>query len=462
MLRPPLVVPPVGAGGIISLGEFSGTDAPVLSLTDHIVTDDLFAIYNFLNPDVVGANSTEYKLLNCANKVENNAQLITDSPEKVFDKGLGVAQLKGIARHRYKDSTVYLSGLGSVVKLPDTADFQDFLYDGNGRGASIDTWVHIPNYGSLYSGGVEYTGNTDGTTVDSDSGYWTDYNYYKLLLACENTGGDLQGSPTDMLVQGLGTKATKGLVMGFSRDPQIYSTERLTPGSDTDPASGLLLPASATAASSCFFLATTQSVNTNDVEFPSVSGPSPNQKTYLKMVVDASSSTDGVKFNDVSGTFIHINVSFDPTLDEVRIHLDGTLMATSAMSDVFGVVPKSMPRIPTFISPASSTVSSFYYFQNDQGNSVQQYETSSFNEGPNNYENSVTESRWTPWIVGGGWTDGMKITSDTGGFMANKHGYRSALDGYVGSLKFYSKALTNTEVLTNYNAQKAFFKNIKI
>ena len=74
----------------------------------------------------------------------------------------------------------------------------------------------------------------------------------------------------------------------------------------------------------------------------------------------------------------------------------------------------------------------------------------------------MTESRWTPWIVGGGWTDGMKITSDTGGFMANKHGYRSALDGYVGSLKFYSKALTNTEVLTNYNAQKAFFKNIKI
>ena len=34
--------------------------------------------------------------------------------------------------------------------------------------------------------------------------------------------------------------------------------------------------------------------------------------------------------------------------------------------------------------------------------------------------------------------------------MANKHGYRSALDGYVGSLKFYSKALTTTEAEQGY------------
>jgi len=117
-----------------------------------------------------------------------------------------------------------------------------------------------------------------------------------------------------------------------------------------------------------------------------------------------------------------------------------------------------MPNIPTFITPADATTSSFYYYSG----TVNQLGTSAFNEGPNNYNNTETGSLYTPWIVGGGWTDGIKVTSDSGGFMANKHGYRSALDGYVGSLKFYSKALTTTEVEHNYKAQKDFFKNIKI
>jgi len=454
-LVPPLIVPSIGVGGIISIGEFSSVDPPVLSLTDNIITSELFAIYNFLDSDLVDVVSDEYNLLNCSNDKKNNAQLIALNSRDVFDKGLGIAKLKGITRQRYANSTVYTSSLGSFVKLPDAPDFQNLLY--NQKGASIDTWVHIPNYGSIFSG-IEVYGDSADPVVDTDSGYWADYNYYKLLLACENTGGTLLGEPTSMLLEGNNSRATKGFVMGFSRDPQIVSTERVTPGSDVDPASALDLPVSATALSSCFFLATTQSVNSTDVEFVSTSGDSSNQATYLKMVVDSSTLVNNVKFNDVSGGFIHINVSFDPALDEVRIHLDGNLMATSALSKVFGVDEGRMPRIPTFVSPADATTSSFYYYSG----TVNQLGTSAFNEGPNNYNNITTGSLNTPWIVGGGWTDGMKISASTGGFMANKHGYRSALDGYVGSLKFYSKALNTTEVLKNYKAQKAFFKNIKI
>ena len=56
----------------------------------------------------------------------------------------------------------------------------------------------------------------------------------------------------------------------------------------------------------------------------------------------------------------------------------------------------------------------------------------------------------------------MPVTPNTldGGFMGNKHGLNSGLGGHVGSVKFYSKPLSTNEVLTNYNAQKGFFKNI--
>ena len=66
---------------------------------------------------------------------------------------------------------------------------------------------------------------------------------------------------------------------------------------------------------------------------------------------------------------------------------------------------------------------------------------------------------YTPWIVGGGYTDGMyKYGNFLGG---DRGGIISGLRGHIGSLKFYSKALNNQEVLQNYKAQKGFFKNIR-
>jgi hypothetical protein len=50
-----------------------------------------------------------------------------------------------------------------------------------------------------------------------------------------------------------------------------------------------------------------------------------------------------------------------------------------------------------------------------------------------------------------------------GNFMGGgaRGGVVSGLRGHIGSLKFYSRPLDNSEVSTNFNAQKGFFKNIR-
>ena len=79
----------------------------------------------------------------------------------------------------------------------------------------------------------------------------------------------------------------------------------------------------------------------------------------------------------------------------------------------------------------------------------------------------------TPWMIGGGYTDGMHTkdltdmyvpTSNEGmNFMGGKWGgKKSGLHGFLGSLKLYNKAITSSDALKNYNAQKGFFGNIRI
>ena len=130
-------------------------------------------------------------------------------------------------------------------------------------------------------------------------------------------------------------------------------------------------------------------------------------------------------------------------------------MASSALTEVFGMEATHPPTLPTFIIPNTADGSSFYY----SNSTVNQHAGSTtFSDGPTN------DTYFTPWIVGGGWTDGFPINSTTreGGFMGLRHGLTSGLNGFVGSLKFYSKPLSNSEVIKNYNAQKGLFKNIQI
>ena len=113
------------------------------------------------------------------------------------------------------------------------------------------------------------------------------------------------------------------------------------------------------------------------------------------------------------------------------------------------------PQVPSFAFPHNSELSSFYYNKN----TVNQYSnTKDFDDGPYNYP------QFTPWVIGGGWTDGrpVDLSTSSGGFLDTGAGIHSPYNGHVGSLKFYDKALNISEVKTNYLSQKRFFENIEL
>lgn len=69
------------------------------------------------------------------------------------------------------------------------------------------------------------------------------------------------------------------------------------------------------------------------------------------------------------------------------------------------------------------------------------------------------DTYFTPWIIGGGYTDG----NPEGNFMGGIYGGKvSGLRGYIGCTRFYSKPLQDEEVLNNFNATQKFFKNIDL
>ena len=75
-------VPKVGKGSIIYTpsGSPSGT---LLSLTDQIATNGLFAIYNFLESEVVTPSSADFNINNCALENDyNNAKLVSGKRTK--------------------------------------------------------------------------------------------------------------------------------------------------------------------------------------------------------------------------------------------------------------------------------------------------------------------------------------------------------------------------------------------
>ena len=441
----PFSVAEVGKGAIVTTGSVSSTTIPTLSITDSIVTDKLFAAYNFLKAAGTPPDSEKFASLNCASLgISDNAQLIGRN-STLFTSGLGIPFLAGMVK--FNNFAQEVRDYRSVCRLPDTTDFQNFMYNKNG--GSFECWLHMPGYGTssnLYERGERTTLNLNAETAE-----WVDYNYYKIILGNENVGGSLAANVSSV-VTAEGTDSVRGMLMGFSRDPAITFDEKVFGGSDTEIGLDAGIEASATTASSCFFIAPTMSVNKNQATFvPQIDSCSGD--SYAKLALYDTVTVNGVKFADVANEFMHLAVSFDVSSDKCRVYLDSNLMTTSSLSKVFGTAKSQIPRLPTFIQPETSEVSSFYYADT----TVRQRQgVSFFDNGPRN------NPFFTPWLLGGGWTDGIPVAADTsaGGFMGTGHGYSSGLNGYVGSVKFYAKPLSNSEVKTNYNAQKGFFKNI--
>ena len=441
----PFSVAEVGKGAIVTTGSVSSTTIPTLSITDSIVTDKLFAVYNFLKAAGSPPDSENFGSLNCASLgIADNAQLIGRN-NTLFASGLGVPFFTGLVK--YNNFAQEIRDYRSVCRLPDTTDFQNYMY--NKDGGSFECWIHMPGYGT--SSNLFERGERTTLNLNAENAEWVDYNYYKILLGNENVGGSLAANVSSV-VTAEGTDSVRGMLMGFSRDPSITFDEKVYGGSDTKVGESAGIEASATTASSCFFIAPTMSVNKNQATFvPQLDACS--GESYAKLALYDTVTVNGVKFSDVADQFMHLAVAFDVSSDQCRVYLDSNLMTTSSLSKVFGTRKSQPPRLPTFIQPESSEVSSFYYSDTTVR---QRQDTTYFDNGPRN------NAFFTPWMLGGGWTDGIPVAADSssGGFMGTGHGYSSGLNGYVGSVKFYAKPLSNSEVRTNYNAQKGFFKNI--
>jgi hypothetical protein len=452
----PLLVSQTGVGTVSEVysPEKSNDLLPVLTLTDPIAVDSLVSVYNFLDSEVVTPESSRFTVLNCNGDTKQNAQIVGKTSADVFSQGLAIPKLKGIIRYEDDPSLgnnfLKYKGLGSYIKLPQTPEMQNLMY--NSDGCSFDFWLHMSGLGEGQND-WEADNAADfnlGNDASSDAA-WTDFNYYKIILANDNTGGTVS-DPTKTDLQNAGnvvidksTDRVRGMMMGFTRDPLFTS------GVTTDPETDIGIdPTTATAAGTSFFIAPTQSWSSSGAGFLRSDDCIPESSTYRGLRIPISKTTsNGSALSLASTKFVHISVNFDVRNDLIQVYLNSELLQEETISSVFGTKQGEPPKVPSFKKD-----NSFQYGID----TIPLVQTLDFKGGPKN------DSYFTPWILGGAWTDGLFIDTSTssGGFMGTGSGMYSGLGGHLGSFKIYSKPLTKVEVLKNYEAHRILFSNINL
>ena len=286
----------------------------------------------------------------------------------------------------------------------------------------MECWVHVP---SIMDGELGWLSSTASSLT-------------KALISCDNVGvkegvsalshiGEL--SDLDALGNDRGDSFVRGMVCGFTRDRRITHTGQgySNANYNNDPVSSLsffIAPTQARDASSASFI--------NDIECQ-------NTTAFYNMKADLADTA----FGNVSSQFVLIDITVDPANNSMSFYADGTLVTTSSISASFGTTPTQTINLPSF-----KKNNSFEY-------------SSTTVDGPTTLKTGPKLNEYyTPWIVGGGYTDGMYLH---GNFLGgDRGGITSGLRGHVGSLKFYSQPLDREQVTNNYKAQKGFFKNIKM
>lgn len=454
-----LNVPLMGKGSIITGGlDASSESASVLSLNDLITSKGLFAIYNFLDSKTVLPDSLESTVLNCATEdgVSGSAKFLGYTNSSIFVSGLCIPKLHGICSFfgetntkasLYSGQNQYLYSphlpSGAVV-LPQTDQFQSLFY--NTQGATIDFWIHAP--GVLDSSGWADAGASS---------------LHRLVLANENRGGTYTNNDSNLDIPPLNTDTSvRGIVMGLTRDRRLISQE---PPSN-DPADNLVSNGIK------FYIAPTQSVNTSDISFLSktkdlkLCETGVLQSGYFHFGVNLSSTINDKALSSMTEEFVHLVLTVDYDLNKIKLYCDSQLMGEETIRNTFGW-GDGPPRAPSPIQ-----VSSFSYsgiFDSTLPEVPEAFIPGSIGQSDFWYWNSPKPEIFTPWILGGGYTDGMtndlynSVTTNRDGmnFMGKFGGIRSGLNGFLGSIKFYSRPITQEEVTKNYNAQRGFFKNIK-
>ena len=493
-----------------STGSFSSTTPEYKSLTDDIVSEDLKICYNFLDPAAVTQPSGSlYGLNNAAEgSTRLDGKLVAHSQSFLFPSGVGTAFLGGtIFDEEAKFDTSWDNAKGSYVRLPNiTKDYEETSLPCNGvkqldnlfyqpSGVTFDFWTYVPTL-----------------VTDLDS-----FHRYRLVLSNENSGPVFNdyitatnSRPTVDFGESIRTSnpdRTLGLMVGW-RDRGNPKGDGATKNNSP---SGLE-----------FIIAPTVSQNQYYTQNPNISwghstciaerwngpslAPSINQVKELGMYVTSSIVTDSGKgIADASGAYVHFNIAFDYELNETRICLDGEHLMTSALNKVLGVRPQEI-KTPT---PVKIDLA-------DQSQEItQNYPNRESFLGNNIYDEYVTPERvafpvFTPWIIGGGYSDNMptipgspyrpmgflgsntnntyqetnvgaQVETETigtlGDFITGQHTPplsnskggsdgdrfripRSGLNGHMGSFKIYSKPLSIIEAKINFDAQQAFFKSV--
>lgn len=487
------------------------------SLTDDIVSKDLLICYNFLDPEAVTQPSGSLYALNNAaeGSTRLDAKLVGYDRSFVFPSGVGQGYFAGtVFDQQASQSVLYPDVKGSYVRLPNmTKDFEVYNtpYRGSSpldnlfyseAGVTIDFWAYVPNV---------HTGMTD-------------QHRYRLVFANENSGPvstDYVAAATQTysqnVAQGTNLARSIGLIMGW-RDAgsPTYTTAA---GYSDLYSSGLEFCIAPTVGQNQYYTHNPakswgHSVCLAETWNPEVgsgvrSAPTASEVTPVGMFIPSSvTNSSGTSIKDVSSGYHHISVAFDYIKDTVKFHLDGELLTTSSITSVLGGNPNNtvLPTpakinrageqaVPAFNDP---TVESFL--------------------GTTLYDERCTPERvafpvFTPWIIGGGYTDNLPkipgtdyqpmgflgsntnnthqntrkgaevsavripdngtgatfpvgqhwppLASGKGGTLASRRYIpRSGLDGFIGSFKLYSRALTTIEAKINYDAQRGFFKNV--
>lgn len=442
----------------------------VKHITDQIVSDGLLASYTFTSPDAVHCSSTKNNVRNVAGASYGSldAQLVGSSVNYVFPSGLSLPKLEG---SYYNDEGAVTSrNGGSYVRLPNTnSNLNNIAYQverkssGLGGGFSFDFWTHVPSL------------------------VMTDVHRYRLVIANENSGG----TPLNPIQRHVNAKRSKTISQGA----EVFYKE-----TDLSKTQGMLIGfrdrgGSSTPSGLEFCILPTVSQNHNKGKFghsiciaeSSLSEtPTPADVTELGFCIPSgTTTTKGVAFTDASSSFVHFSVVFDYINDKLSVYADGYELSSTIMSTAFDITKSQTLAIPSFT----------------QGKISEQYEASwESTVGKNGpvvtmEEGQVLGTSFTPWILGGGFSDNIWKTHEdhTGaplpggppgflGYNTNDTYYskssgvegqhepeldnrassrpRSGLSGFLGSFKVYEKPLTPAEVLQNYTAQKGFFKEI--
>lgn len=393
----------------VAKGETIGSpvepSAQSLQLNDRIVEDGLFALYNYLTVETDVTSGTNFGVHNSSRLgVGTNSQMV-GTASSIFNNGLGIPYLSGVAFPASGSSEIDF--MGSYTRLPETSQFQDFLYNTNG--GTFETWIHMP-----------YLDNTVyGYNLHDDS----TLGLYRLILANENVGiSNSRGPQPDINNMRLdaGTGLVRGAIMGFTRDRRFTL--------DLDPSNN---DADNDVEDLVLVIAPTQSYDSSSAGF--IAKRTNCEKDLLHgMTVPVFSTLNGKSLSSCGNSFVQLSITMDPQKDQVSVYMDGVELATSSYRDTFGTTRAG----ETYKAPSIYQSNSFEY-----------------SGGPE------LDTYFTPWILGGGYTDGFSA----GNFMGGEYGGKvSGLRGYLGCTRFYSKPLEASEVLNNYNATQNFFKNINM